>query len=115
MGGAAGVLASLPIGEAWFGIRVPNHAPTSELLADLDAYHVHARDLRAGNRLDLAGMQLRVLHPPEPDWERRRVRNDDSVVLEVTYGDVAILLLGDAGAEVERSLLSQLTPARQRI
>ena len=45
---------------------------------------------------------MRVLHPPAPDWERPRVRNDDSVVLEVVYGDVALLLTGDIGAEVER-------------
>ena len=43
------------------------------------------------------------------------MRNDDSIVLEIVYGDVAVLLLGDVGAEVERSILPQLTPARHRI
>ena len=61
------------------------------------------------------GVQVRVLHPPPPDWERRRVRNDDSVVLEVVYGDVAILLTGDIGADVERAIVPQLTPSRIRI
>jgi len=65
--------------------------------------------------MDLAGLRVRVLHPPEPDWERPRVRNDDSVVLEVTRGDVAILLLGDVSAEIERALVPQLTPARVRV
>ena len=60
-------------------------------------------------------MRVRVLHPPAADWERRRVRNDDSVVLEVLYGDVAILLTGDIGADIERAILPQLTPARLRI
>ena len=50
-----------------------------------------------------------------PDWERRRVRNDDSVVLEVRYGDVAVLLLGDVGVGIERSIVTQLTPAKHRI
>ena len=43
------------------------------------------------------------------------MRNDDSVVLEVLYGDVALLLTGDIGADVERQILPQLTPARTRI
>src|SRR6185369_198848 len=51
----------------------------------------------------------------EPDWERPRVRNDDSVVLEVVYGEVALLLTGDIGADVEREILPRLTPARIRI
>ena len=55
-----------------------------------------------------------MLHPFPPDWERERVRNDDSVVLEVRYGDVAIVLLGDVGAATERAILPQLTPARLR-
>jgi competence protein ComEC len=115
MGGAAGVLASLPVGEAWFGIRVPRHMPTTDLLTDLAARGVNVRTLHAGGALDLSGLHVRVLNPPEPEWERPRVRNDDSVVLEVTYGDVAMLLLGDVSAEVERALVPRLTPARQRI
>ena len=63
---------------------------------------------RRDHRLD--EVQLRVLHPPPPDWERRRVRNDDSVVLEVVYGDVAILLTGDISADIERAILPRLTP-----
>ena len=51
-----------------------------------------------------APRDVRVLHPPLPDWERPRVRNDDSIVLEIVYGDVAVLLLGDVGADVERTI-----------
>jgi len=43
------------------------------------------------------------------------VRNDDSVVLEVVYGDVAILLTGDISAEVERAIVPELTRSRIRI
>ncbi|MGH7551888.1 MAG: ComEC/Rec2 family competence protein, partial [Longimicrobiales bacterium] len=50
-----------------------------------------------------------------PDWERRRVRNDDSVVLEIVYRDVSLLLTGDISAEIERSIVPRLTPARTRI
>ena len=115
IGGAPGVLASLAVGEAWFGIHVPRHERGNELLAELAARHVGVRHLRAGTAMDLAGLRLRVLHPPEPDWERQRVRNDDSVVVEMTYGDVAFLLLGDVSDEVERAIVPQLRPARMRV
>src|SRR5439155_18850927 len=57
----------------------------------------------------------RVLHPPRAEWTRRQVRNDDSVVLELRYRNVAVLVLGDVGADIERSILPQLSPAVLRI
>jgi competence protein ComEC len=60
-------------------------------------------------------LHIRVLHPPPPDWERRRVRNDDSVVLEIVYRDVAVLLTGDVSEQIEREVLPQLTHAKTRI
>ncbi len=45
-----------------------------------------------------------MLNPPLPDWERQRVRNEDSLVLRLRYGDVELLLTGDVGAETERVL-----------
>ena len=47
-------------------------------------------------------------HPPLPDWERQKVRNDDSLVIELRYGQVSMLLTGDIGREVEQALLPTL-------
>jgi competence protein ComEC len=50
------------------------------------------------------GVRLRVLGPTQegpPPW---RTRNDDSVVLEVAYGDVRFLLTGDIEAQGESRL-----------
>ena len=57
-----------------------------------------------------AGVEIRVLHPPPPDWERQRVRNDDSVVLELRLGDVSIVLPGDIGSEGEQRVTPRLEP-----
>ena len=43
-------------------------------------------------------------HPPPADWERQKVRNDDSLVLELRWRDVSMLLTGDIGKAVERQL-----------
>ena len=47
-------------------------------------------------------------HPPLPDWQRRKVRNDDSLVIELRFGQVSMLLTGDIGSDVERQLLGSL-------
>ena len=70
---------------------------------------------RAGRASCCVGpVSLRVLHPPLPDWERQRVRNDDSVVLEVRFGNVSVILPGDIGKEGERALLDHVEPAPPR-
>jgi competence protein ComEC len=115
MGGASAVLASLAVGQAWFGIRVPRHVAGRELLADLAARLISVGHLRAGGSMQWGGARVRVLHPPEPDWERLRVRNDDSVVLELSVGDVALLLAGDISRDVERTVAPHLRPARLRV
>jgi len=58
---------------------------------------------------------VRAWHPLPPDWERRRVRNDDSVVLDLRYGGVSFVLPGDIGEEVERDLAGLIPPARHRV
>ena len=77
--------------------------------------HIDVRALRAGENMQMGEVRIHVLNPPAPDWERRRVRNDDSVVIEVVYRDVAVLLTGDISAEIERSLVPLLTASRLRI
>ena len=60
------------------------------------------RRVQVGESLEIAGVAVDVLHPPRPDWERQRVRNDDSMVLRLRYGAAAFVLTGDAGVEFER-------------
>jgi competence protein ComEC len=63
------------------------------------------RKLAAGDRLDLGnGVKLEVLAPPPgklPD-----AANDSSLVLKLTYGDVSVLLPGDAETEQEKWLVA---------
>jgi competence protein ComEC len=115
IGGAASVLTDFRPASVWWGTPVPPHPPSREFLqaANQPARRVAFR--RAGDQLSIGGAQIRVLHPPPPDWERQKVRNDDSVVLEVVYGDVALLLTGDITTDIERQIAPQLTPARIRV
>ena len=115
IGGARSIVDNFAPDQVWEGIPVAQHVRLQEVLREAREGGARVERRQAGEEMPIGGARVRVLHPPLPDWERQRVRNDDSVVLEVVYGDVAVLLLGDVGAGIERSILSQLTPARRRI
>ena len=115
IGGAGSMIDDFDPGEVWEGVPVKVHAPLQALLRRARREHIRVRRRYAGDSWQAGAAHVRVLHPPVPDWERPRVRNDDSVVLEIRFGDVAVLLPGDVGAEVERAVLPQVTPARYRI
>jgi competence protein ComEC len=115
MGGARTLVEVFSPRELWEGVRVPEDPPTQELRDTAARVGSAVVSRRRGERVMSDAVGIRVLHPPEPDWERQRVRNDDSVVLEVLHGDVAFLLTGDVASEVERSLLPHLARARIRV
>jgi competence protein ComEC len=115
LGGGLSLLRDFRPGHLWAGIDVPSHQPSRALLESAIHDGVRVEPVRAGGERAWGNARIRVLSPPEPDWERQRVRNDDSVVLEITYGDVAVLLTGDISSEVERDIVPRLTRARIRI
>jgi competence protein ComEC len=108
IGGAASLVRDFAPAEVWDGVFVNNHAPTLALRDAARQRRSTWRSLQKGDRLELGGVELRVHHPPLPDWERQQVRNDDSLVIELRYGQVSILLTGDIGREVEQALLPTL-------
>jgi competence protein ComEC len=77
-------------------------------MARVASHRASWRTVRPGDVELAGGVEIRILHPPAPDWERQRVRNDDSVVIELRYRDVSILLPGDIGAGIERALIPAL-------
>lgn len=101
LGGASAVIADLEPREIWEGVPVPRDVPLQRVLALAREQHVVHRRIRRGDVLEAGGVTIEVRHPPPPEWERQRVRNDDSVVLRVRYGAVEFLLTGDAGPEFE--------------
>ena len=115
IGGARAIVGDFWPSAVWEGIPVEGHVALQDVLAHARDTGALVRRRQVGDNLRIGGASIRVLHPAVPDWERRRVRNDDSVVLEVRYGDVAVLLLGDVGGGIERTIATQLTPAKHRI
>ena len=100
-GGAVSVVRDLWPREVWEGVPVPGHRQLAVVRTEATAVGAIWRQVAAGQTIDVGRVRVRAVHPVTPDWERRTVRNDDSVVLSIEYGDVQVLLTGDAAMEFE--------------
>ncbi|MCX6539577.1 MAG: ComEC/Rec2 family competence protein [Acidobacteria bacterium] len=111
IGGAPSIVRDLVPDEVWEGIPVPKHEPLTQL-RDLTGIGGSVwRSVQRGDRVRIGGVDVIVWHPPPADWERQRVRNDDSIVIELRYGNVSIVLPGDVEAPSEKALARLLAPA----
>jgi competence protein ComEC len=114
-GGAVSTLALLKPREIWEGVPVPRSEPRRAIRDAAEREHVVWRRLSTPHAIDTGAVSIDVLHPPAADWERQRVRNDDSVVIRLRYGDAEVLLTGDAGAEFERAFAPDPAPLPLRV
>jgi len=114
-GGASSVTRDLRPAEIWEGVPVPRDPDRAALRELAVAQGVAWRTITSGARLEAGTVRIDALHPPVPEWERQRVRNDDSIVLRVRFGQVELWLTGDAGAEFESQLAADATDAAIRV
>jgi competence protein ComEC len=99
------VIRAFEVAERWEGPAPVRDAVWKAVEARLAVRPAVRRTLAAGMTLHgWDGVRLRVLGPPRPRRPPWRVRNEDSVVLEVRFGDVSFLLTGDVGGEAEEAL-----------
>ena len=111
IGGAPAVLRALRPSEVWEGIPVPRQGPMQALHAAATGAGMAWVERRTGQRIPAGAATITVLNPPDPDWERQKVRNDDSIVLEVRVGDVAFVFPGDISRAVEPDVAAHFSPA----
>ncbi len=115
IGGAASVFRDFHPREIWEGVPVPPNVPTKVLRTMADNASVVWHNLQVNDHFSFGKVELFVRHPPPPDWERQKVRNNDSEVLELRYGDVSFVFTGDIGREVEHDIAGSFAPAAIRI
>nr|WP_305794599.1 lamin tail domain-containing protein [Halomarina rubra] len=75
-----------------------------EYLDAVERYDVSLFEVRAGDEIPFESVEATVLAPPE-EYLDGRDRNENSVVLDVDYGETSVLLTGDAEAGAETWLL----------
>jgi competence protein ComEC len=112
MGGMPAVLRDLRPRELWLSIT-PARSPAFRALLDEAArLNIPVRFFHAGDAFDLGGIHTDVLAPETTYSNPGSPRNNDSLVLRLTYGASSVLLEGDAEAPSEAAMLinNRITP-----
>jgi competence protein ComEC len=115
IGGAASIVREFRPREVWEGIPVPRFAPLAELRVATQASGARWANVYRGDHVTIDGIEVTARHPEPAEWERQRVRNDDSLVLDLRWRDVSVLLTGDIGKAVEGDIAAATSPARLRV
>lgn len=107
MGGLSAILDNFRPRALWIGAEPPS-GEWNQLAARAKADGVQIVPLRRGApETDFGGARVRVLSPTPDYFPGAAAHNNDSLVLEVTYGQHRVLLTGDAEAGVEAELVAQ--------
>ncbi len=115
IGGAASVVREFRPREVWEGIPVPRFEPLTALRVAAQATGARWANVYRGDHLVVDGVEIVARHPAPAEWERQKVRNDDSIVLELRWREVSVLLTGDIGKAVEQVLAPAIPSAHLRI
>lgn len=113
--GAAVLTRDFRPAEVWEGVAVDDGGFRTDLAHTAADIGAAWRTVQRGDALIAGGAQVRIWHPLPADWERRRVRNDDSMVVEIRFGDVSLVMPGDIEAGAEAELASLVGPAPLRV
>lgn len=115
VGGAVSIVRTFRPFDVWEGIAVPRSPLLQAIRAAADAHGTRWTSIRRGDETVIDGVQVLVHHPTRPDWERQDARNDDSIVLELRWHDVSIVLPGDISRAVEAEIGAAFEPAPLRV
>jgi competence protein ComEC len=103
IGGMPAVLKDFRPKELWIGLLPPSRA-LDNLIAEAHQLGIKVVRHWEGDEFNLGGAKVDVLFPPQ-DWPvGLEPKNNDSMVLQVSYGKTSVLLEGDAEKAVERRI-----------
>ncbi len=101
MGGMAAVLANFHPRELWLGVE--SRSPElQKLLEDAKRLGVVVIHRKAGDNIELGGSTVSILAPASNFGGSTLGRNDDSLVMKISFGQTSALLEGDAERREEQ-------------
>lgn len=104
IGGLIEVMEALPVGEIWTSGAVHTTATFEAFLDTIAERQIPYHEGSIGINISVGDLQLAVLHA-EPDAANL---NDSSLVVRLDYGEVSFLFTGDAEAEAEHAMLTNV-------
>ncbi len=105
IGGMPAILKDFHPKELWIGLIPPSRA-LENLIAEAHALGIKVVRHWEGDEFYLGGAKVEVLFPPENWPVGIEPKNNDSMVLHVSYGGTSVLLEGDAEKAVEARIAS---------
>ncbi len=115
LGGAVSVVREFRPTDVWEGIPVPSSLALQEVRSETLRARGRWTQVQTADETLVGEVRVVVLHPGPAEWERQDVRNDDSIVVELRWRDVSIVLTGDVGREVEGEIAAGFEPAPLRV
>lgn len=112
IGGLLDVLESMPVYEAWLDSQTCTTSTCQDFYQALADHGVVTATVRMGESYDWGEVTTLVLNPSEPLFTSK---NENSVVLRITYGSVDFLLTGDAETGAEGRMLASGLPVDAEI
>jgi len=112
IGGLIDVLVQYQVNEIWHNGDTATSKTYSEFMAAVDSEGASVNIARRGNQILWADIILDVLNPPDKLWSDT---NNNSIVLRLSYGDIAFLFTGDAEKEAELSILESISSCQAEI
>jgi competence protein ComEC len=103
IGGMPAILKDFRPKELWVGLLPPSHA-LDRLIDEAHALGITVVRHWQGDNFKMGGATVEVLFPPRDEPRAAEPKNNDSMVLHVSYGATSVLLEGDAEKEVERRI-----------
>jgi competence protein ComEC len=104
--GMCAVIANFRPLELWMAPSVHSREVV-RLLACARRYEGRLKTFSQGDTFSFGSVNVKVVWPPR-DWKlRSRVRDDDSLVLHITYGGTSALLEGDSEKKAEIEIAQQ--------
>jgi competence protein ComEC len=101
VGGASYLASVFQIEEAWEGPAPRDDPVYSTIARKLEERRIGRRSVCRGVEEIREDLRIEVLWPPCRRSTARTAHNNDSLVLRLTYGDVAFLFTGDVESDAE--------------
>ena len=110
IGGMTAVLANFHPRELWLGVDTPSQE-LQRLLQEAKELGIPIVSHKAGDNFPLGGTSVQIFAPEPDPVTRAWRRNDDSIVMKISYGGTSALLEGDAERATERRIAGEALQA----
>jgi len=114
LNGLKAVSRNFKVHEFWEAF-IPTESEDYTELKRILPKSVASKRLFRGDRHQERNVKIEVLHPEQGEILVPTIRNDDSLVLRLSYGQTAFLLPGDIGIKAERKILEYFSEIKSQV